>query len=239
MIMYNFILGTFNLLRFSKMFLKILSLSCYVIILFSCSSKMYLSESNRQSIKSELLNMVETDQIAANPRQGKYKSYNTDEWKAFKDSVFTSHKQKLEIYYKKYGFLGFDKVGKEGSKHFWLLVQHCDEFPDFQKRILKDMDKEVRKENAHSQDFAYLYDRVQINSNKKQKFGTQVEYEFETTGRAFPKNGLVDSVNIDAIRSKYGLSSLKDYLNLMTTMHFEMNKDRYIKMGINSPNLYH
>lgn len=222
----------------NKVFLRFLALTFHLTFLFSCASNNYLTESERISIKKELLNMVEQDQIAANPRQGKYKSYSTERWKAFKDSVFSSHKQKLEIYYKKYGFLGFDKVGKEGATHFWLLVQHFDEFPDFQKRILKDMEKEVKKDNANPKDFAYLYDRVQINSNKKQKFGTQVEYESETTGRAFPKNGLVDSANVDAIRFKYGLTPLKDYLNNMTIMHFEMNKDQYEKQGVHSPNLY-
>jgi len=137
-----------------------------------------------------------------------------------------------------YGFLGFNKIGEEGSNNFWLIVQHCDKFPDFQKLILKSMDKEVKKGNANPSNYAYLYDRVEVNAGRKQLFGTQLEYEVNTTGRAFPKFGLVDSVNVDKIRKEYNLNPLREYLNQMTTMHFEMNIEHYQKMGITAPNLF-
>lgn len=214
-------------------------LSYMVFFVFSaCSSNKQLSESEKDQIKLDLLNMIKSDQIAAKSRQGVYKTFSTERWENFKDSVYTVHQNKLKDYYKKYGFLGIDKVGKEGATHFWLLVQHCDKFPEFQKQVLKDMEKEVKKNNANGNNFAYLFDRVQVNSNKKQRFGTQVTYESETTGRAYPKVGLLDSANVDKLRKEFGLSSLKKYLNDMTILHYEMNKESYNKMGINSPNLY-
>jgi len=100
------------------------------------------------------------------------------------------------------------------------------------------MEKEVKKANAHSNNYALLYDRVQINAGQKQLFGTQVTYEVETTGRAVPKIGLTDSANVEQLRKEYGLDPLKDYLNQMTTMHYEMNKEQYEKKGILKPNLY-
>ena len=100
------------------------------------------------------------------------------------------------------------------------------------------MDKEVKKENADPNNYAYLYDRVKVNAGEKQSFGTQVTYETETTGRAVPKIGLVDSANVDKLRKEYTLEPLKDYLNTMTTFHYEMNKEHYEKMGITKPNLY-
>jgi len=65
-----------------------------------------------------------------------------------------------------------------------------------------------------------------------------VDYEVATAGRAFIKNGLVDSVRVEKRRRTYHLDSLKYYLNVMTTMHFEMNKARYQRMGIAKPDLY-
>lgn len=182
--------------------------------------------------------MVEVDQIAAYIPQGKYKDYTQEQWHKFQDSVFTSDKLRVEAMFDKYGFLGFDKVGKEGSNHFWLLVQHSDKFPQFQKKVLKAMDKEVKKGNADPNNYAYLYDRVKVNAGEKQLFGTQVTYDTETTGRAIPKIGLIDSANIDKLRKEYSLEALKDYLNTMTTLHYEMNKEHYEKMGITKPNLY-
>ncbi len=80
--------------------------------------------------------------------------------------------------------------------------------------MLAAMDKEVKKMNANSNNYAYLYDRVKVNAGEKQLFGTQVTYEVNTTGRAIPKNGLVDSANVDKLRKEYNLGSLRDYLNL-------------------------
>lgn len=206
------------------------------VVLDSCAAK--ITESKRLQLEKQLKEMVEVDQIAANIPKGKYKEYSREQWYKFQDSVFTSDKMKVEAMFNKYGFLGFDKVGKEGSTHFWLLVQHCDEYPEFQKEVLKAMDKEVKKGNANANNYAYLYDRVKVNAAEKQLFGTQVPYEVETTGRAIPKIGLADSANVDELRKEYNLGTLKDYLNEMTTAHYEMNKEHYQKMGITKPNLY-
>jgi hypothetical protein len=210
----------------------------FFIACSACSSKEHLADTTKNDIKRDLLHMVEIDQIAAKPRQGVYKTFSNEKWDNFKDSVFSANQNKLKVYYKKYGFLGIDKVGKEGANHFWLLVQHCDKFPDFQKQVLRDMEKEVKKGNANGNNFAYLFDRVQVNANKKQRFGTQVTYEVKTTGKAYPKIGLLDSANVDQSRKEFGLEPLNEYLNKMTVMHYEMNKESYNKKGIYSPNLY-
>jgi hypothetical protein len=207
---------------------KITYIGLTAIVLTGCAIK--LADNKKVSLKNELQEMVKTDQIAA--------FHWEKEWEKYKDSVFTTHKIRVEKMFNKYGFLGFDKVGKDGSNNFWLIVQHCDKFPDFQKKILKAMNKEVKKGNANPNNYAYLYDRVEANAKRKQLFGTQVDYEVNSTGRAFPKFGLVDSANVDNIRKEYGLEPLKVYLNQMTTMHFEMNKEHYQKMGIIKPNLY-
>jgi hypothetical protein len=206
------------------------------IILTSCAEK--LTASKRIQLNQQLTELIKIDQVANYIPQGKYRDLSKEQWRKFQDSVITDDKMKAEAMFDKYGFLGFDKVGKEGSNHFWLLVQHCDKYPKFQKKVLKAMNKEVIKGNADPNNYAYLYDRVKVNAGEKQMFGTQVTYETETTGRAIPKIGLVDSANVDKLRKEYTLEPLKDYLNMMTTAHYEMNKEHYQKMGITKPNLY-
>jgi hypothetical protein len=206
------------------------------IFLTNCAAR--LTTDKKNYLKNELEGMVKFDQIAAYIPQGKYKEYTQEQWQEFKDSVFTNNKIMVEKIFHKYGFLGFNKVGKDGSHNFWLIIQHCGKYPEFQKKMLKSMDKEVKKGNANPNDFAYLYDRVKVNAGEKQLFGTQVIYETKTTGRAVPKVGLVDSANVDRLRKKYNLEPLKEYLNSMTTNHYEMNKEHYFKMGIVKPNLY-
>lgn len=214
---------------------SIISILTIPIFLTSCAAK--FTDNKKTQLRKELGEMAEIDQIAAYIPQGKYKDYTQEQWDKFRDSVSSDNKTKIEGIFNRYGFLGFDKVGKDGSTHFWLLIQHCDKYPAFQKKVLKAMDKEAKKGNANPNNYAYLYDRVKVNAGEKQLFGTQVTYE-ATTGRAIPKIGLADSANVDRLRKKYSLKPLKDYLNEMTTSHYEMNKEHYQKMGIGKPNLY-
>ncbi len=82
-------------------------------------------------IEQKLKVMREADQIAANFPQGKYKSYPKEVWEKFKDSVFTANKRDVEELFRHCGFPGFNLVSRESSHSFWLIVQHCDQYPDF------------------------------------------------------------------------------------------------------------
>ena len=98
------------------------------------------------------------------------------------------------------------------------------------------MKKQVKINNINKSNYAMLEDRIAVNTNQKQRFGSQVTYN--DLGQAIPKNGLIDSLNIDRLRSEYELQSFKKYYNEMTIMHFEMNKESFIKNGITEPKLY-
>lgn len=74
-----------------------------------------------------------------------------------------------------HGYPGHDLVGKQAAHNFWLLIQHCDREPAFQEVILKQMQEQVKRNNADKKDYAYLTDRVRINKLKPQLYGTQVE----------------------------------------------------------------
>ena len=188
-----------------------------------------------QGLADELKTMAEVDQVAAYIPQGKFKDWSTEKWNNFKDSVFTAHKKRLEEIFEKFGYPGYDLVGKMGSQHFWLMVQHCDSDPAFQRRVLEKLKIEVDKKNADGSNYGLLTDRVKINSGEKQIYGTQVTYN--SLGQAYPKN-LADSASVNKRRAEVGLEPIEEYLNLMTQMHFEMNKDYLKSKGITKPMLY-
>lgn len=189
-----------------------------------------------QALADELKKMAEIDQIAAYIPQGEHKKLSKDEWNAFKDSVFTTHQKRLSKIFKQNGFVGIDKVGAEGSKNFWLMVQHSDHNPDFQKEVLEKMKIEVDKGNADASNYGLLVDRVKLNTGQAQIYGTQVTYNMHT-GQAYPKK-LADSITVNERRKSIGLEPLEIYLNDMSKMHFLMNKEGYIKKGITEPTLY-
>jgi hypothetical protein len=188
-----------------------------------------------QGLVDELNTMAEIDQIAANLPQGKYKDWPALVWDNFKDSVFTTHKKRLNEIFEKFGYPGYNLVGESGSQKFWLMVQHCDSDPAFQSRVLEKLKIEVDNKNANGADYGYLMDRVKINTGEKQIYGTQVTYN--ALGQAYPKN-LADSVNVNSRRSEIGLEPIEDYLNIMTQMHFEMNKEYLKGLGITQPTFY-
>lgn len=189
-----------------------------------------------QALKDELAKMAETDQIAAFIPTGKYKELSREEWSSFKDSIFKTHTDRLHEIFSRHGYPGYDLVGEEGASNFWLMVQHADHDPEFQNNVLEKMKMEVDKGNAEAEKYGYLMDRVNLNTGKAQLYGTQVSYNTETC-QAFPLN-LADSANVNQRRQSIGLPPLEGYLNQMTEMHFEMNKESYLIRGIKEPKLY-
>lgn len=213
----------------------------FFLIFIGCKSYQKISNSEKENIISELDYIGNIDQkYAGVPTEQLIEKYGSDKaWKLFKikrDSVDLENQNRIKKLYNKYGYLGFDKVGKENTTKFWLPIQHADNDVGFQKKMLKELRKEIKKNNARKDSYALLEDRIAINSNKKQRFGTQVTYSND--GRAIPKNGLIDSLNIEKFRTEYGLPPFKDYYNDMSKMYFDLNKDVLSKKGISEPKLY-
>lgn len=188
-----------------------------------------------QPLVDSLAKWTLVDQVAAYIPTGEYKKLSQAQWDKFKDSVFSNHQMLLAGVFKKHGYPGYDLVGKTGSNNFWLMVQHCDKFPAFQQQILKAMKVQVAKGNADSKNFAYLTDRVNLNTGKKQVYATQLMYNTDSC-QAIPRP-LYDSLKVNVRRKQMGLEPIENYLNMMSEMHFEMNKDGYVKRGILKPKL--
>lgn len=186
-----------------------------------------------QPLADSLAKWVVVDQIAAKVPQGEYKLWPREKWDQYKDSIFSNHQQLLSAIFKKYGYLGYDQVGQKGSFHFWLMVQHCDKWPAFQQEVLEAMKVEVYSNNTDRKNFAYLTDRVNLNTGKKQIYATQVTYNVKIC-QAIPKP-LADSLNVNKRRREMGMPPVEEYLNEMSKSHFEMNRANYEKQGILKP----
>ncbi len=159
----------------------------------------------------------------------------TDSLYALQKVIFEQNTDTIREIFDSYGYLGFDKVGKAGSNNFWLLVQHADHDREFQEMVLDSMVKAVNAGNADGKSYAYLKDRVLVNGGQKQLYGTQVSY---TEGYWIIPQPLQDSLQVDERRSEVGLPPIRDYLNQMMEMHFQMNKKSFAKDGITEPLRY-
>ncbi len=213
----------------------------FLIFLTYCNSIKNITENERKKIISELDYIEKIDQkYAGIPSDELIKKYGHQEaWTMFKqkrDSVGVDNQNRIKALYKKYGYLGIKEVGEENSEKFWLPIQHADNDVELQKIILIELKKQIERNNAPKNNYAMLEDRVAINTNQKQRFGSQVTYN--ENGQAIPKNGLIDSLNIEKLRAEFNLEPFKDYYNGMTLRFFEMNKKFLMEKGITKPKLY-
>ncbi len=112
-----------------------------------------------------------------------------------------------------HGFPGYDKLGKDGVHKFWLLVQHQDRHPDFQERVLALMEVAVQQNQASGHDYAYLLDRVMVNTGRLQVYGTQMQVN--QAGTSFEPKPCVDPGRLDERRASVGLGTIAGYIEVM------------------------
>lgn len=106
---------------------------------------------------------------------------------------------------KMYGWPTTNFVGKKASHFAWLLVQHADSDPKFQKHCLDLMEK-------NTVDWAYLTDRILINEGKPQIYGTQF-YE-DSNEKLIPRP--IKNINtLEKRRKLVGLRTFKFYKKQM------------------------
>lgn len=118
-----------------------------------------------------------------------------------------------------HGWLGKTLVGKKAAHQAWLLVQHADKDPAFQKSCLALMEKMPKGEVAGA-DVAYLTDRVLAAENKPQRYGTQCQMK---DGKAFVRD-VEDRPNLNKRRAEVGLEPIEDYLKSVEEMYREKAK---------------
>lgn len=123
----------------------------------------------------------------------------------------------LKDIFAKYGFPNHDLVGQEGSSNFWLLVQHQDRHPAFQDSVLTKMKIEVDAHKASGRNYAYLVDRVKVNTGQQQIYGTQLELNEEHTSY-IPKN-VIDPDKLNERRLSVGLESIESYIEFMNQVY--------------------
>ncbi|MEO0699114.1 MAG: DUF6624 domain-containing protein [Pseudomonadota bacterium] len=100
------------------------------------------------------------------------------------------------------------EVGERAASSAWLLVQHADQDPTFQYRALRLMEPLLDSGEVEKGNYAYLYDRVMLKLNGKQRYATQVRC---SNGERAPRP-LEEPERIDELRKSVGMVTLAEYL---------------------------
>lgn len=133
-----------------------------------------------------------------------------EKWEMYKQDPEGRSKatQRLQKIVLEIGWPSIPKVGKEASRHAWLLAQHADHDVQFQKHCLELM-KELPDGKISERGVAYLEDRVRKNEGRLQLYGTQVIVQSDD--RVEPNPPVEDPDHLDERRALMGLESFEEY----------------------------
>jgi hypothetical protein len=152
-------------------------------------------------LASELIRRGKVDQAARN------KYLKDGSWD---ESVDKDNTQFMKMTIEKTGWPKISDVGKQAAKTAWMLVQHADLDPAFQKKCLK-LIKALPEGEINKRDIAYLVDRVLVAEGKPQLYGTQ----FRGEGKDLAVIEVEDRPNLDKRRKKMGLGIFAEYEKMM------------------------
>ncbi|MEU6350112.1 DUF6624 domain-containing protein [Streptomyces sp. NPDC047072] len=108
-----------------------------------------------------------------------------------------------------HGWPGIALVGEQGADEAWLLAQHADLAPAFQRQALEVLKEAVAAEDASPRHLAYLTDRVLVAAGEPQVYGTQ--YTDDGDGSNLRLQPVADPDRLDQRRASMGLEPAAEY----------------------------
>ena len=129
-------------------------------------------------------------------------------------AVDRDNQQWLKTVIEKIGWPGRSAVGVEAANCAWLLTQHADQVPRFQRQCLNMMTKLPPQEVTPSH-IAYLTDRVLLAEKKPQKYGTQCQM---VNGKIVPRK-IEEPHLVDLHRNEMGLEPIEKYLERFSRVY--------------------
>jgi poly(3-hydroxybutyrate) depolymerase len=153
------------------------------------------------ALRNELLEMQSRDQDV----RTRGANVDFDAWA----KTDAANKKRLKEIIARYGWPTVAMVDTDGAEAAWIIVQHADDEPDFQRQALKLMEPLVKTGQASAKNFAYLYDRT----HRPQRFGTQGICITEGSWQPFE---IDDKDDVDKRRKEIGTIPLAEYVALMS-----------------------
>ncbi|GAB3143011.1 hypothetical protein GCM10027290_18650 [Micromonospora sonneratiae] len=110
----------------------------------------------------------------------------------------------------RHGWPRRSEVGADASTAAWLIAQHADLDPEFQRRCLRLLEQAVHDGEAQPSHLAYLTDRVLRAQDRPQLYGTQFWYEDDGSLQPQP---IADPEHLDERRHSVGLGPFAEHVS--------------------------
>jgi len=175
------------------------------------------------SLQNELIKMYVDDQAArGNLMEETLAKYGLDKGDITTDGAPTvdeRNRERLKEIFTEHGIPTRAMVGAEAMHGIFMMIQHADRDPEWQKNQLENIKEAVKCGDMDGQSYAYLYDRIMINSGEMQLYGTQFSHvdPINKTVALFATER-IDS--LDYRRMEVGMMPIEMYKNYMLKLNF-------------------
>lgn len=158
-------------------------------------------------LRGELLRMKDADQAVRDL------PLTTEGEERVLSAVDAVHTARLKAIVAAHGWPTVAQVGQDGADAAWLLAQHADKDPAFQRSVAEAMEPLVATGQVKASNYAYLWDRT----HDPQRYGTQGRCA--DPGRWEPR-AVEAPETLDERRARMGLAPMVEY-QAMVSRHCE------------------
>ena len=205
-----------------------------------------VDEHERGWVKLKLAHMVNIDQymrkFSMTPAKNGYsdaerqdfnRRFVAPRWESL-DAKNTADVRKLLAIH---GWFTIGAFGEQADNDAWLLVQHADQDPEFQRQVLALLEPLVAKGETRPEHYAYLFDRVvarpdAAGARKPQRYGTQGRCTGMGQWEPFE---VEDSGHLDERRASVRLMPEAEYRTIFKDLCFESQEATMRKAGGEKP----
>ena len=173
---------------------------------------------NNTELQMELIKMYVDDQAC----RGNIMDDIIDKFSVSRDQITQDgciavderNRTRLKEVFAEIGFPTRELVGKDAMYAVFLMLQHSDGDKEWQKSQLPNIEKAVKNGDLQGQSYAYLYDRIKINSGEKQLYGSQFS-KVDPVTKSVELAETEDLENLDNRRREMGMMPIEMYKRFM------------------------
>ncbi len=143
-------------------------------------------------------------------------NYFTSQFLILNETIDASNTADLKKLLRYYPWFTISVFGANTDIQAWIIVQHADLDPAFQKDVLLLLEGLYPKGETSPTHYGYLFDRIaasylDLSKRTLQRYGTQVTCTGPGIAVPIP---MEDPERVDARRAQLGMGPLQDYLDL-------------------------
>lgn len=173
---------------------------------------------DNSELQMQLVKMYIEDQAArGNLMENIILKNNIDSAEVSKDGtilVDERNRKGLKEIIAKHGFPTRKLVGKDAMRGIFFIIQHSDRDKEWPKSQFSNIEQAVKAGDMDGQWYAYLYDRIKINSGEKQLYGTQFA-KVDVINKIVVLADTEDLENLDKRRMEIGMMPIQMYKDFM------------------------